>query len=99
MQNSKNGWSFAEVAKQASNLAGSSLAFAAACGVAVGACVAAWAATSLTHDLAGVAVFGQLLGLLLILLLDSPTYLRSSSALEPSRLNRRSWSSGGSCHG
>jgi low affinity Fe/Cu permease len=38
MQNSKNGWSFAEVAKQASNLAGSSLAFAAACGV-----VLAWA--------------------------------------------------------
>ena len=38
MQTSKNGWSFAEVAKQASNLAGSSLAFAAACGV-----VLAWA--------------------------------------------------------
>ena len=32
MQTSKNGWSFAEAAKQASNLAGSSLAFAAACG-------------------------------------------------------------------
>lgn len=33
MQESKNGWSFAELAKQASHLAGSSVAFAAACGV------------------------------------------------------------------
>jgi low affinity Fe/Cu permease len=35
MHEAKNDWSFAEVAKQTSNLAGSSLAFAAACVVVV----------------------------------------------------------------